>query len=407
MFRLRFPRSRPALALAATVTVGTAALVGGIAQAGPGASWGPLVNASSSSDRTAQVGAESPLPVGTPTAIELPAPVETPDEVQAYRLGGDVEERFVARLAQALGIKGLPVRDGEHWTVESDGRQLVVPVDPGVPWQVAADPGCVKSMPEPFDPESGTPRGPDKAAPESSPCLPPERPVGPGDGEPGAMPGKGEPGAMPGKGEPGAMPGAPGDGEPGAPGPEDRERAERVARALLADLEVDTEKAHISFDGTADQVTVVIRPLVGELPTAYRDWFVTVDEQDAISDAAGWSTTPIEALRLPVIPAEDALKQTGDSGTVSSDGMPALPEGEIGVPPVAQGSVTDVRLGLVQTHRVPLKPDVEGEQWLLPAWLVTVDGWEMPILAVPEDLLEPEPPATQEPMPEEWLRSGR
>jgi len=275
----------------------------------------------------------------------------------------------VRALAVALGETAAPIRVDGRWKA----GDLVVTDEPGNPWTwgatcrpvtpVSSDGGVAKDLSAPKCPDGGGSSGTGSIAGGRLTCI--VTVGGTGCSVPGSV---GTPGSAPSPGTrvmppplplPMPMPPAP------APAPN---------RVLLSESQGLTATATLRHSlGLGDAPTrveglsVVVEPLAGGLPTSGMATRFQLSSQGRLVSATGSLSIGQEGALYPLRTARKAF-----------DDIPIL---QLGVPCDAGGcpegpAVTGARLGL---SRVTLD---KGAVALVPAWLFTVQGSPVPLVAL-------------------------
>ncbi|MFI2782320.1 hypothetical protein [Streptomyces sp. ALB3] len=257
-----------------------------------------------------------------------------PESAAVHRATGTVTAAEVARLAEALGVRGTPRTEGTAWKVGSDGDGSgpllrVTKQAPGT-WTFARY-------------GSG---GPDACEGVSS-CSK------------GASPGTG-----------------PGDGSP---------VSEKAARAAAAPVlkAVGQDGAALDADQLMGSVRVVnADPVVGGLPTYGWSTGIQIGADGGIVGGSGHLKSLEKSDSYPVTGADEALRQlnaesrrapgSGVGGCATSEpltgdpGSPAAGCGKRGgTPPATTVTVDAAEFGLAARY-------ADGEQILVPSWLFSV-----------------------------------
>ncbi|MFE7813379.1 hypothetical protein ACFU5P_15730 [Streptomyces sp. NPDC057433] len=292
-----------------------------------------------------------PNPYGAAYRADGPLP-DGPDAAPVYRTRGQVTEAQVAGLAEALGIDGKPVAEGEAWRIGGkDGSGPTLRVDRGAPgtWTFSR-----------YTP------GPDACTGKGGTCKAPSADDAPAVSE---------------------------------------EAAKKAAAPVLKALGQDDAKLD------AGRVTGVKRvvnaePEVGGLPTHGWTTGVVVGAGGEVVGGSGRLSTPVKADTYPVVGAEEALEllntAPGAGGRAEIGGC-ATPV------PLEDGDRQERQEPCVTVSPLPAKDTVvvegavfglaahavDGQQALVPSWLFEVrptdaqDGGTVTYPAVEPEYLAP------------------
>jgi hypothetical protein len=324
-------------------------------------------------------------------------PATPSGDVQAYRLPWRAATKDqAARVAAALHMAGTPTRMPGGWSVVADGRTLHVTDGPGTPWSMYAGdatcavdskPGVAEPAPPAPDPDHPTP--PVKSAPVVVPAEPepatisPDRPGRTRGGQPELIP------ALPpacGGGAGGVVSsGSAGASATSKPPQPTTDAAATVARELLAALGTGRDAVLTMTDGWVGRTVVATHTIDGLTGSGWQT-YVTVDAQRRVIGGSGFLGEPVKAGAFPVISARAAF-----------DALPPMPAILMcarfrpgpGCGPVQDVVVTGASVGLLLVPSY----DARSDSYLLPAWIFAVAGDlpGIPVVAVPEQFLAPEP----------------
>ncbi|ODA73750.1 hypothetical protein APS67_002017 [Streptomyces sp. AVP053U2] len=360
--RRRSPGLVAAVAAAVLLVGGGGAYLAASASGGPdgggttpGANGGgtppPLALDAYAGGGTHGIAPGEPNPYGAAYRADGPLP-DGPDAAPVYRTRGQVTEAQVAGLAEALGIDGKPVAEGEAWRIGGkDGSGPTLRVDRGAPgtWTFSR-----------YTP------GPDACTGKGGTCKAPSAGDAPAVSE---------------------------------------EAAKRAAAPVLKALGQDDAKLD------AGRVTGVKRvvnaePEVGGLPTHGWTTGVVVGAGGEVVGGSGRLSTPVKADTYPVVGAEEALEllntAPGAGGRAEIGGC-ATPV------PLEDGDRQERQEPCVTVSPLPAKDTVvvegavfglaahavDGQQALVPSWLFEVrptdaqDGGTVTYPAVEPEYLAP------------------
>ncbi|GHB59844.1 membrane protein [Streptomyces viridiviolaceus] len=302
---------------------------GGTASGAPGDGAPPPLAldgyAAPSQDGTNGIAPGEPNPYGVTYRAGGPLP-EGPGSAPVYGTKGEVTEEEVARLAEALGVEGAPVAQGEDWRVGNaeDGSGPLLRVDRQAPgtWTFQ------------------------RYTPGTDDC---------------------------GKGSACKIPSAGGT-------PVGEEAARKAAAPVLKAVGQDDAKVDASQVMGA-QRAVNAEPEVGGLPTHGWTTGVTVGAQGDVVGGSGLLKTPVKGATYPVLDAERTLglmnapgsdPRAGIGGCASpvphqdrADEARCAPSGPGGTPKKETIEVERAVFGLA-AH------PVQGRQTLVPSWLFEV-----------------------------------
>lgn len=298
-------------------------------------------------------------------------PEDLPKEGPAYRLpGGSADADAVRRLARALGIQAEPQRVEHAWKAGT-GPVLYVQDAPGFPWSY-----------EPKSTECAPDAGRDCAVAS--------------DADVATAPGMVCPEPAPGT-EPVTEPTPCKLSEPSPPpGPSEADTL-AVARALLERTGYDVAPAQAWTEPGWGSRTAMFRPTLGGLPVYWWESSVTVLADQTVQRANGWLAQPVSEGDYPLLTPQQAIDRAAAAPQYQTMIACDSTAPECSTEPPTR-DVTGVRLGLVSL------PSYAGDaMYLAPAWLLTVQDAPQaePLLALPDDYLEPPPspapPPTGEP----------
>lgn len=324
-----------ALLLVAVVGGTTLAVrTGGPPRSTAGSGGPPVLHLWSAGAGAAHQAALPPGAAAGPYLLTGSLPTGRPGTAPIYRFaGGRAPVDVVRRLAAALGLAGVPKREGAGWRLVSGGRELTVQDAPGWVWQL------------------------DYPVRRVQPQLVCVR--------------------------------APCPGSPAADGPVDQVRglhsptpagARRTASSVLRALGLPA--ADLRADVYAGTVQVRAPRRVAGGQVLGMDTTVEVGGDYRVASGGGFLGTPRAGPSYPVVPAAEAFRrlqaqQPRKLGVLCRVGCP-LP-GPL--------TVTGARLGRV------VSGDAHGAV-LVPAWLFTVTGAQQPaaVVAVESRYLGPPPP---------------
>jgi hypothetical protein len=345
-----------------------------------------------------------------------------PTEGPVYDLGNDASTARIAALARALGIDGDVRTEEPGWVAGTGDRVLRVARFAGLPWHVDAygtkgsgssGSGVAVAAPPPDAPDApvtNAPDGPDTpvrastpfpadapvpVAPKPAPCPTPSGTDKPCEIRP-------EPPCVSPKEEAADACGGyvVGDPIPPEPPPHPAQPTDAAARAAAQPvLDAAGVTGATTFADGWDAKDVVVTPSVDGLPTVGYETRVSVDVAGTVVRASGMLARPGAATTYPLLDPEAAATRGGAyGGGIYADGREPAPAVDLPcpapctAPPVAATPeprmVSKVRLGLVMAPAF----DASAKGFLAPAWLVTVDGAEIPLLALPDRYLATPPP---------------
>jgi hypothetical protein len=392
-------------------------------------------------------------------AFPAPARIEAPDglpdlagRAPAWTVGTEPEASRLRSLVAALGMAGEPAAHPGGWLLRDGDSELRIAREAGLPWFYVA------SAPHPC--AEPAPAGPDRPVTsdgEATSCASaPAMPAGSAGG--GARPGVGDtreappasappdgsasgcapppcppdddcpaPRCAPGEAttvEPCPMPPCPPGvaciqrcddvggpvGEPERPAdlPTEAE-ATKVARRFLAAVGLDLTGADVRVTDGFVEWYVTVSPTLGGLPVRGWDWQVTVGPGGVVGSASGWLAEPARGDDYPLAGTAAGLERLRAGRWWLGWGGPVVlgaPERLVAPAPACEDcpapepvvrTVGGVRLALL------FAPVAEQRSlaMFVPAYLFTLDdGEEVPVLAVADEFLPPEPePAGPEPAP--------
>jgi hypothetical protein len=347
--------------------------------------------------------------------------------------GGQASAAAVGKLAAALGLSATQKRVAGAWTVDAGDRSLRV-ID-GSGWQWLYDNArrgtggtmacdvivngrrlCLPGRPipggggkvTPIDPPAADPGdGGNSSSGGGSTSASPGTGTGDGSaGKPGSEPNSSTGSSGSSGGGVGSYPGTAGtsvpgpsggiavDPPPGGPvpvpkpgssgvavpvpveptGPTPDEAAVRAAAApVLAALGLGN--AEIRVETFPSIAIVTAAPVVAGLPTAGFDVRLQYNAKIELTGGSGWLAAPAAGAEYPLVSAQralDALPKPGVVPQVCTDRMPP----SCAAPPRV---VTGARLGLALRH------DQQAGPLLVPAWLYTLKGSDLPLVVVAVD----------------------
>lgn len=368
------------------------------------------------------------------------------DRAPVWKAGGQLDAGRLRRLAGALGLRGTPVEHPDSWVVRDGGRELRVAREAGLPWFYTATAlgDCAQSAPaapdRPVTSTSGpscTSTGPAGAGGQGSTAGAPS-----GTGATPATAVTASPAATSVPAEPSddcppppcppntrctpppcappvetcpMPPCPPGTActqvcrpvEPQRPAdlPSERE-ARQIARRLLGDAGLDLAGAEVQVIDEVVAWYVNVSPAIGGLPVRGWDHSVVVGPAGVVQSASGWLAAPERGEEYPLAGTAAGLERLRAGRWSGLPGLaaPGLPERLVTPAPACEDcppptpvvrTVTGVRLGLLFA---PVR-ERGGEALFVPIYLFALDGGEeVPVLAVADELLPPEPqPAAPEP----------
>jgi hypothetical protein len=321
-----------AVVIAVLLTLGFAVLVGGDDESDPGADLAAgtglpkLPGPGDAGEARAMLAPVSPIEYRVEG--ELP---ELPGTAAAYRLAGPDSGDRLAALAEALGVQPRRIlldRASGRWT---HGDPMVA---------------C------------------------AGPAMPPDAPVSSDDPIGAGCP--------------------PEILNPSGPPDVSRERAEGMARAILAAIGVDAEGAEVSVNPMSDSWHVVVEPAVEGVATQGYEFSFDIGTGERVVRSHGMLGQPERLGNYPLVGTAEGLRRLRDDVRVGPQPLAAAEPAYTGGQPLVR-VVQDVRLGLLDDVLVPVYV------------FVTADGAEIPVPAVTDEHLErpiSDQPDRPEPFPE-------
>ncbi|HVQ94659.1 MAG TPA: hypothetical protein VMU51_26720 [Mycobacteriales bacterium] len=422
------------------------------------------VPAESQADAAAAAGT-APMPaLGGGYTVEGSLPTGPAKAAVRTLPAGQATAAAVEKLARALGLTTTPKRVGGAWTVDDGDRSLRVIDGGGWQWLydnarrstgggMACDvivngrrlclpgrplPGGGTGKVTPIDPPAANP-GDEDGSGSSGPGGGSNGSSGSGtagapDSSTGSYPGGGSADGSTGSGgtadqpgtDPTTVPGAPAAGsgggtaagqvEPATPspggtvvavpapgglplpveptGPTPDEAAVRsAATSVLTALGLGNAEIRVqTFPAIA---IVTAAPVVAGLPTAGFEVRLQYNAKIELAGGSGWLATPVTGTEYPLVSAQKALDAlpNPEIARVCTDRMPATCA-------IPQRVITGARLGLALRH------DQQAGPLLVPAWLYTIKGSDLPLTAIAVDPKYISPGDKKNPPPADLPTSG-